>query len=237
MKKLTVILAILALSSISSAILMNVDDTWVREDNPDSNRNGNDQINARTDIDGDDNDLCLLRFDLTGYSVAPSGNTLNLTWYRTDSSTGKTLSLYGMNDLADGETTWSESTVTYNNAPMLIPDGQDPTAETAAGHSWDDVRDLDMSKLTLLIGSQPYGPQVTGELYTFSGAALDAFLNADTNGQITFLIARGDPSTSSNQARFQVREVGTGAYLDVIPEPATMALLGLGGLFVIRRKR
>jgi hypothetical protein len=225
----------LAISSISSAVIVASDDTWVREDSPDSNRNGNDQINARTDIDGDDNDVCLFRFDLTGGGIAASGNSLNLTWYRDDSSTGKTLSLYGMNDLADGETTWSESTITYNNAPMLIPDGQDPTAETGLGHDWDDVRDLDMSKLTLLVASQPYGPQVLGDLYTFSGAALDAFLNADTNGQVTLLVLRGDPSTSSNQARFQVKEVGTGAYL--VPEPATMLLLGLGGLVSLRKRR
>ena len=236
MKSFVVIMAILAISGISSAAILNVDDTWVREDSPDSNRNGNDQMNARTDIDGDDNDVCLLRFDLTGQTIAASGNSLNLVWYRDDSSSDKTLSLYGLNETHAAETTWAEDVVTYNTCPGLIPDGQDPTEETGLGHTWDDVRDLDTANLTLLIGSQPYGPQVTGQVYTFSGAGLDAFLNADTNGQVTFLILRGDASTSSNQARFQVKEVGDGAYL-VVPEPATMALLGLGSLLAVRRKR
>jgi hypothetical protein len=217
------------------------DDTWVREDSADSNRNGNDQINARTDIsDGkDDNDVILLRFDAS--SVTPvSGVTLNLVWYRDDSSTGKTLSLYGLNESDPDEATWSETTVTYNNAPGLIPDGMFPVDEVAASHSADDIQDLDTANLTLLVADQPYGPQVTDEVYSFSGTALDDFINNDSDGLVSFLILR-NATTSSNQARFQVKEVGTGAYLDtggVVPEPASLVLcvLGLVGFAAIRRR-
>ena len=62
-----------------------------------------------------------------------------------------------------------------------------------------------LRSVTLLVGPVSYGPQVEGETYTFSGDGLDAFINADTNGQVTFLILR-DIATSGNQARFITKE-------------------------------
>lgn len=202
-------------------------DTWVREDNADSNRNGNDQMNARTDLDGDDNDVILLRFPTTDLPSGASGVLLNLYWQRSDSSSSNTLKLYGLNESDPDETTWDETTVTYNNAPGLIPDGVDPATELGNGNSFDDIQDLDVSNLTLLVADQPYGPQVTNEEYSFSSAALDAFLNADTNGEVTFLILRSNESDSGNQARFWPKESGPGATLSYIPEPSTVALMGL----------
>lgn len=249
MKKTLIIVLLVSLLMINSALavgLVNTDDTWVREDNPTSNRNHEAFMNARTDQDTPDNDLCLLRFDLTGWSVPSSGSELNLYWYRDDTSTGKTLSLYGLKETDPNETNWSESTVTYAIAPGLIPDGQDTVTEFGLGHTTDDIQDLDIANLSLLVADQAYGPQVEGQLYTFNGAALDAFLNADTNGEVTFLILRNlDPS--GNQARFTTREAttfysgaavppgGAGAYL--IPEPATVILLGLGSLIAVRRRK
>lgn len=243
---IVLLVSILMTNSALAALLVNTDDTWIREDNPTSNRNHEDFANARTDEDADDNDAVLLRFDLTGWSVPGSGSSLNLTWYRNDSSTGKYLSLYGLNETHPNETTWSETTVTYNTAPGLLPDGQDPQTEVGLGHTNDDIQDLDIANLTLLVSNQAYGPQVEGQLYTFSSAALDAFLNADTNNEVTFLILR-NIDTSSNQARFTTREAttfnsgaavppgGAGAYL--IPEPATLVLLGLGSLIAVRRRK
>ena len=232
-----VLVSLLACHTALAVTITASDDTWVREDSADSNRNGNDQVNARTDIDADDNDVILLRFPTTTLSTPVSGATLNLTWYRDDSSSDKTLALYGLKESDPNETTWSETTVTYNTAPGMIADGDNPTVESGMGHSWDDIRDMDVANLTLLAGPQLYGPQVTNQLYTFSGAALDAFINADTNGEVTLMIFRGEASTSSNQARFQVKEVGTGAYLEVIPEPSSMVLLSMAALALcVRRK-
>ncbi len=237
---LTLLLAIgfCNLQAVSADNLGVAGDTWVREDQPNDNRDSDDVMNARTDADGDDNDVVFLRFD-TGAIVAPSsGAALNLTWYRSDSSTGKTLSLWGINDSTAGDVAWDETLITYNDAPGLIPDGLDPTMEIALGHDDADIHDLDIGNLTLLVADLPYGPQVEGELYTFASPALDTFLNADTNGVATFLITR-NTDTSGNQARFIQKEAltfnsgsavpsgGAGAFLSnvVVPEPTSLGLL------------
>ena len=242
-QKSTLFLALMAFAlAAQAAVALSIgasDDTWVREDNPDSNRNGNDQVNARTDIDGDDNDAVLLRFPTASLTADALSATLTLYWYRSDGSTGKTLSLWGLNESDPGETTWSESTVTYNNAPGMIPDGLDPTAEVGLGHDYNDIRDLDTANLTLLVADQDYGPQVLDDPYAFTSPALAAFINADTNGEVSFLITRGEPqSGSSNQARFQVKESGLSSVLDVVPvpEPSMLALLGLGALLLARKR-
>lgn len=214
-------------------------DTWVREDTPDSNRNGNDQMNARTDIDADDNDVILLRFPATALTAEALTATLTLYWQRDDSSTANTLSLWGLNETDPDETLWDETIVTYNTAPGMVADGLDPTAETGLGNDDNNIRDLDIANLTLLVENQPYGPQVLNDPYSFSSAALTAFVNADTNGELSFLITRGTLGTSGNQARFWPKESGLSPTLDVqvVPEPGTLAMLGLGGLALLICRR
>lgn len=213
------------------------DDTWVREDS-DTNRNGDDQVNARTDSDGDRNDVILLRFPTTSLTASAVDATLSLYWYRSDTSTGKNLTLWGLNETATDETTWSESVVTYSTAPGMIYDTDIPSVEVGLGHTDDDVRDLDSANLTLLVENQAYGPTTVDEVYSFTSAALTQFINDDTNGEVTFLITRGALDTSSNQARFQTKEAGLSPNLTVvIPEPATLGLVGIFGAGVIFVRR
>jgi PEP-CTERM motif len=240
-------LAVTAASLAQAGSIGVAADTWVREDSATSNRNGDAFMNVRTDSDGTTNDVILLRFDLPSLNGVASGSTLNLTWQRSDGSTGKTLSLWGINDSTTDDTAWDETTVNYNDAPGMVPDGVDTMTEVTNGNTDTDIHDLDAANLTLLVADQAYGPQVEGDLYSFSSAALDAFLNADSNGIATFLVTRNsDPS--SNQARFTTKEAttfagggavpagGAGACLGnvpVVPEPATLSLLGICGLALV----
>jgi hypothetical protein len=227
-------------------------DTWVREDSPTSNRNNDAFMNARTDSDGTTNDVMLLRFNLASKTGPTTASNLILTWQRSDGSTGKTLSLWGVNDGTADDTSWGETTVNYNNAPGMNADGVSTATEVTNGNTDADIHDLDAANLTLLVANLAYGPQVEGAAYAFASGALDSFLDADSNGIVTFLITRNsDPS--SNQARFMTREAtafasgaaapvgGAGAYLDgitTIPEPASFGLLGLSALaMVLRRQR
>jgi hypothetical protein len=232
---------VLATAAAQAVMIVASDDTWVREDQPDDNRNGNDQVNARTDTDADDNDVILLKFSTASLTTPVTGASVNLYWQRNDSGTSNSLKLYGLNETDPDEATWDETTVTYNNAPGLIADGMNPTVESGAMASDDNIQDLDTANLTLLVPLQPYGPQVLNEVYSFSSAALDAFINADTNGEVSFLILRS-LGTSGNQARFWPKEQNNGdtaPFLSVIPEPTSLALVSLAamGLAVALRRR
>lgn len=245
---ITLLLAVLGLTeAVVGQTLDVVADTWVREDNPTSNRNGNGFMNARTDQDGDDNDVILLRFD-TASLTGVAASSLNLTWYRTDGAVDKTLSLWGINDGSPDDIAWDETTVTYNDAPGLLPDGLFAFEEFMMGNSDDDIHDLDSANLTNLVADQDYGPQIEGELYTFSGSAIDDFLNADTNGLVTFLITR-NTDTSGNQARFIQKEAtefqsgatvpggSAGAFIAFVPEPRAGVIALVASLLAISIRR
>lgn len=252
----SIVLVLLMAGSASAQLINASDDTWVREDIPNSNRNGDACMNCRTDGDDVDNEVIFLKFDTTGMTTPVTNAKLILTWCRSAPHTTETLSLYGLNDGAPGELTWSETTLTYNNAPGMIPDGIFPgdsglnpgiSGEVTLGHTNEDVQDLDIANVTVL-ATQPYGPQVEGATYSFSSAALDAFINNNFNNSLTFLITRG-VSTSNDQPRFMSKDAtssqsgvvtgpaGFAGPVLAVPEPTTLALIAVGGVVGMRRRQ
>ena len=159
-----------------------------------------------------------LRFDVSG--LIPAGRQVTSAYLRVYSAatvSSFNCGLYGLADGATGDAApgsggWVESGITYNNAP---------SATVSLG--------------TFAVSG--YGSHYFG--WPTGDTALVNFLNADTNGLVTFRLT----SDSSTDAVFNSREAtGSGAaYLSItteaVPEPATMSLLGAGAVLGLLRSR
>ena len=124
-----------------------------------------------------------IRFDLTGQKLH---STPNASLQMVASTWNETLSwqIYGLNN-GDADESWIENSITWNNAPANI---------TATGDT------LDSSRVTFLGTLAPAGIPPVGTVLELRSAALDAFLLADTNHQVTFVLIRTTSSTTGNSA-------------------------------------
>ncbi len=226
-------------------------DAMVRQDGSnlgDTNFGADGRIWARTNASNDRFDAIFLRFDISDYvSGSFTGPvTLGLTKWR-DDDTLTDLIVYGLNESVD---TWIEGDggtdnnpvgeLTYDNAPGIAQDSD-------FGDN-----DIDLTEVSVLV-SDAEGFQLTGnegDEITVSDADFLTFLNADTDGLVTFIIARTDDDGGIDDiATKETTDLATstGSAGDfaptlsfdgtLVPEPATVALLGLGGLVMLSRKR
>ncbi len=120
-----------------------------------------------------------MRFTLAD-QLKPVGETTLSLVYSTGANfeAGETVlhSIYGLDDGTAGETTWGETGITWNNAP-----GNDA--------------DLGLTNATLLGTITVIGDNAVGTTYTLSSSELSAFLNADSNGEITIIMVPGTLQT------------------------------------------
>ena len=135
--------------------------------------------------------------------------------------------VYGLKDSASGNDWQALSPGTYtgppsggltwNNAPGNDPNSNGFTSDMVSLGSFTEVGD--------------------GVEISFSSAALIDWLNTDTDKVVT-LAFRKTTQTSYNSV-FESTEGGFAPKLDLtyVPEPATIAILGLGGLMIRRKRR
>jgi len=169
----------------------------------------------------------LVRFDISSLTTTDiAGLTLSMDQeyaYRS-----RTHSIYVLTD-GDGDN-WAESSMSYMNMPGLATD--------AADFYNDGYLHLDWTQWTSVGTINSVQDQTWGTWQNTTSTALATdFLAADTNGVITFLIWK-DTNDTSADTTWASKESGVNAptlIVDVVPEPATMALLGLGGLLLRRR--
>ncbi|NQT37220.1 MAG: PEP-CTERM sorting domain-containing protein [Planctomycetes bacterium] len=149
-----------------------------------NNNYGSDAHLTAQDYTADSSWLTLLRFDISDSPDVISNAMLDLTRFSTY-NTGP-YHIHGLNDSENADD-WGEGTITYMNAPGL----------TFAGVGREDV---DLTKAPLLgMGSAATVAQ------SFSGAALDSFLNADTDGLVTFILT---PDANGNGIQWGSKENG-----------------------------
>jgi len=139
--------------------------------------------------------------------------------------------IYGLNDGNPGEG-WTENTITWNNAPGNDTSGNDPLPAEVTY----------LGTMTAGVGT------AAGNILTFSNAALTNLINADTDNQVTLILVNPDPTGDDTSVQFMRKEdtdtlPSTGLTyaatltIETVPEPAGIALLSLGLLGALVRRR
>jgi len=159
-----------------------------------------------------------LRFDLTSAPLTTTAATLSMMVAFVQEDQLDYL-VYGLNDNVSGQD-WGEETITWETAPG-INFWADPTAEEA----------LILSAVTFL-GNMPTPSLATrapGDIFTFSSQPLVDFVNADTDGQVTFILRSAGTTVQA------IGSDNTDTLPSIAPDPVMFPTLELvemaGGLF------
>lgn len=185
-----------------------------------------------------------MRFDISGTSDPFEADTKLLLGQTYTKGSDKVMHVYGLVDGDAGEN-WLETTLCYNNAPGFRTPEIGDNGATVAGNNLGNyaiTESLVLLGTFVIPGTGSSGATITPakRLWTDpTSLPLADFLNADTDGLVTFVLINAAGTSSNNsENRFASKEDAVQAsWPALVPEPATMAFLGLGCLMAVRRKR
>jgi hypothetical protein len=157
-------------------------------------------LNTRTSVNGDRNEIVALRFDLSEHTLAElSEVTLNIVNFRNNSA--RQVALYGVRQGARGGTgtfsteDWEEIGLAFGDIPGLLVTDSDYLTQS-----------IDENNVTAL-GQITFSNLTKGTVETFSDPALTDFVrNYAGSKLVTFLLAAAPGYTSTGEARFASRE-------------------------------
>ena len=210
----------LVTSPVSGAVLAPDADAFIRGgSSAGSNQNGGNAQNLPI-LPGNDLNFArkaYIRFDISSITDPITDAALTLEFSFSSTATGGLpLNIWALDDGAQDN--WSETGINWNNAPG--------NQNNPAG--------IDGGVATLLDQVVTSGDVTNGSAtITIDNAALLTVLQADTNGLVTFMVTGSSGSNSPVRPLILSRENNPGGASlaineTVIPEPASLALLGLG---------
>ncbi|UCF16801.1 MAG: LamG domain-containing protein, partial [Phycisphaerales bacterium] len=169
-------------------------DTFVRgADNGDTNYGSGGSVTIKNANGNSYDRKGYIRFDIAGKTSEAS---LELTVSTNNNGGGGTIpqtftvEVYGLAESLDH--TWTETDITWNNAPGNDTSSSNFTADAT------------------LLGFFVVEPLPVGNVVSFSDPALDDLINSDTDGQITILVRRTPGASSSHNLAFASKENTSG---------------------------
>lgn len=174
-----------------------------------------------------------IKFDVTGLDIG----SLTEAYLRITLNAPKdnTCFLSAVNDDYLTNIGWTESDLTWNNAPgnYSSSDGINPDDGSVTVAQFQDILNPTQTTLIGIVNYSEGTGGVAGQQYLIDVLSI---LQADTDGIVQFVLhgAGGDTSFSTHD-----HPLGAEYYpaLVVVPEPATLVLLGLGGLMSLKKRR